>query len=163
MPLRQPPSRSCFSLLESAIARSMRLSSWPRRRASIFAVFSVDAPLGRMACACLSIAERVRFRNGWKPKACKTFEASTKASRLPRLGGKTIPQMNRPASQSNHPSNAFFCVSLNPAIDTRLIVNGFVPGRVNRVSEVYRTPGGKAAHVRSEEHTSELQSLAYLV
>jgi len=55
--------------------------------------------------------------------------------------------MNRPASQSNHPSNAFFCVSLNPAIDTRLIVNGFVPGRVNRVSEVYRTPGGKAAHV----------------
>ena len=38
-------------------------------------------------------------------------------------------------------------MSLNPAIDTRLIVNGFVPGRVNRVSEVYRTPGGKAAHV----------------
>src|SRR5436309_2831732 len=89
----------------------------------------------------------MRFRNGLKPKACKTCEASTKASRRPRLGGKTIPQMNRPASQSNHPSNAFFCVSLNPAIDTRLIVNGFVPGRVNRVSEVYRTPGGKAAHV----------------
>jgi len=55
--------------------------------------------------------------------------------------------MNSPAFQSNHPSNAFFCVSLNPAIDTRLIVNGFVPGRVNRVHEVYRTPGGKAAHV----------------
>ena len=55
--------------------------------------------------------------------------------------------MNSPASQSNHPSNAFFCVSLNPAIDTRLIVNGFLPGRVNRVHEVYRTPGGKAAHV----------------
>src|SRR3989442_11485455 len=89
----------------------------------------------------------MHFRNGLKPKACKTCKASTKASRLPRLGGKTIPQMNRPASQSNHPSNAFFCVSLNPAIDTRLIVNGFVPGRVNRVSEVYRTPGGKAAHV----------------
>src|SRR5436309_6025741 len=89
----------------------------------------------------------MRFRNGLKPKACKTCEASTKASRLPRLGGKTIPQMNRLAPQSNRPSNAFFCVSLNPAIDTRLVVNGFVPGRVNRVSEVYRTPGGKAAHV----------------
>src|SRR3989442_8274811 len=89
----------------------------------------------------------MHFRNGLKPKACKTCKASTKASRLPRLGGKTIPQMNRPASQSNHPSNAFFCVSLNPAIDTRLIVNGFVPGRVNRVAEVCRTPGGKAAHV----------------
>ena len=38
-------------------------------------------------------------------------------------------------------------MSMNPAIDTRLIVNGFSPGRVNRVSEVYRTPGGKAAHV----------------
>ena len=38
-------------------------------------------------------------------------------------------------------------MSLNPAIDTRLIVNGFLPGRVNRVDEVYRTPGGKAAHV----------------
>src|SRR5437899_12331248 len=89
----------------------------------------------------------MRFRNGLKPKACKTCEASTKASRLPPLGGKIIPQMNRPASQSNHPSNAFFCVSLNPAIDTRLILNGFLPGRVNRVEEVYRTPGGKAAHV----------------
>src|SRR6266705_6317832 len=87
------------------------------------------------------------FRNGLKPKACKTCKASTKASRLPRRGPNTIPQLNRPASQSNHPSNAFFCVILNPAIDTRLIVNRFVPGRVNRVSEVYRTPGGKAAHV----------------
>src|SRR2546426_5170023 len=104
----------------------------------------------------------MRFRNGLKPRGCKTCEASTKASRLPHLGGKIIPQMNSPASQSNHPSNAFFCVSLNPAIDTRLIVNGFVPGRVNRVSEVYRTPGGKAAH-RSEEHTSELQSPCNLV
>jgi tagatose 6-phosphate kinase len=55
--------------------------------------------------------------------------------------------MNKPAVQSMQPANAFFCVSLNPAIDTRLIVNGFVPGRVNRVSEVYRMPGGKAAHV----------------
>jgi len=55
--------------------------------------------------------------------------------------------MNNPAVQSNHLANAFFCVSLNPAIDTRLVVNGFVPGQVNRVSEVHRTPGGKAAHV----------------
>src|SRR3989442_9885589 len=89
----------------------------------------------------------MRFRNGLKPRGCKTCEASTKASRLPHLGGKIIPQMNSPASQSNHPSNAFFCVSLNPAIDTRLIVNRFVPGRVNRALEVCRTPGGKAAHV----------------
>src|SRR5258708_84403 len=91
--------------------------------------------------------ERTHFRNGLEPRACKICEASMKASRLPRLGGKTIPQMNRLAPQSNRPSNAFFCVSLNPAIDTRFIVHGFVPGPVNRVSEVYRTPGGKAAHV----------------
>ena len=70
-----------------------------------------------------------------------------KGSRLPPRGGKTIPQMNRPVAPSCNPATAFFCVSLNPAIDTRLIVNGFVPGRVNRVREVYRTPGGKAAHV----------------
>src|SRR5438046_6033722 len=84
------------------------------------------------------------------------------------------------------------------------ILSGFVPGRINRVSEVLRMPGGKAAHVamalkglgatptwigfaggatgsellrglhlleiatmsvstRSEEHTSELQSLTNLV
>ncbi len=55
--------------------------------------------------------------------------------------------MSKPAAQSNHLANAFFCVSLNPAIDTRLMVNGFAPGRVNRVAEVHRTPGGKAAHV----------------
>jgi 1-phosphofructokinase family hexose kinase len=55
--------------------------------------------------------------------------------------------MNKSAAQSNQPATAFFCVSLNPAIDTRLIVKGFAPGHVNRVSKVYRTPGGKAAHV----------------
>src|SRR5438046_3210383 len=87
------------------------------------------------------------FRNGLKTRVCKTCEASTKASRLLLRGGKTIRQMNKPAAHSHHLSNAFFCVSLNPAIDTRLIVNGFVPGRVNRVAEVYRNPGGKAAHV----------------
>jgi len=41
----------------------------------------------------------------------------------------------------------FFCVSLNPAIDTRLVLDGFRVGQVNRVSEAHRAPGGKAAHV----------------
>lgn len=55
--------------------------------------------------------------------------------------------MNKPVALFSDLSTAFFCVSLNPAIDTRLILKGFLPGRVNRVEEVYRTPGGKAAHV----------------
>ena len=55
--------------------------------------------------------------------------------------------MNKPAAQSNQRANVFFCVSLNPAIDTRLTVKGLIPGRVNRAVEVCRTPGGKAAHV----------------
>jgi tagatose 6-phosphate kinase len=55
--------------------------------------------------------------------------------------------MNKSAAHSYRLAPAFFCVSLNPAIDTRLILNGFLPGRVNRVAEVYRNPGGKAAHV----------------
>ena len=55
--------------------------------------------------------------------------------------------MNKSAAHSHRLAPAFFCVSLNPAIDTRLILNGFLPGRVNRVAEVYRNPGGKAAHV----------------
>src|SRR5689334_11615091 len=55
--------------------------------------------------------------------------------------------MNKPAAQPNQRAVAFFCVSLNPAIDTRLTVKGFIPGRVNRAVEVCRTPGGKAAHV----------------
>jgi len=55
--------------------------------------------------------------------------------------------MNNPAAQPNQRAVAFFCVSLNPAIDTRLTVKGFIPGRVNRALEVCRTPGGKAAHV----------------
>jgi len=55
--------------------------------------------------------------------------------------------MTKLAADSHRLTKAFFCVSLNPAIDTRLIVDGFLPGRVNRVSAVYRTPGGKAAHV----------------
>ncbi|HKW34538.1 MAG TPA: 1-phosphofructokinase family hexose kinase [Candidatus Acidoferrum sp.] len=42
---------------------------------------------------------------------------------------------------------AFFCVSLNPAIDTRLVLDEFQIGHVNRASGVHRTPGGKAAHV----------------
>jgi len=55
--------------------------------------------------------------------------------------------MTKLAADSHRHTNALFCLSLNPAIDTRLIVDGFLPGRVNRVSAVYRTPGGKAAHV----------------
>ncbi len=55
--------------------------------------------------------------------------------------------MNKPVALSSDLPTAFFCVSLNPAIDTRLVLKGFLPGRVNRVEEVYRTPGGKAAHV----------------
>src|SRR6266436_5838667 len=125
----------------------MRLLCWPRKQVSIFAVCSADAQPGRMAWVCLSVAVRMHLRNGLKPRACKTCGASTKASRPPRRGRKSIPQMNKPAAHSYRLAPAFFCVSLNPAIDTRLIVNGFLPGRVNRVHEVYRTPGGKAAHV----------------
>ncbi len=55
--------------------------------------------------------------------------------------------MNKPVALSSDLATAFFCVSLNPAIDTRLVLKEFLPGRVNRVEEVYRTPGGKAAHV----------------
>src|SRR5256886_6826033 len=55
--------------------------------------------------------------------------------------------MNNPAAQPNQRAVALFCVSLNPAIDTRLTVKGFIPGRVNRALEVCRSPGGKAAHV----------------
>ena len=55
--------------------------------------------------------------------------------------------MSKPAADSRDHAIAFFCVSLNPAIDTRLVLDEFRPGRVNRASEVHRTPGGKAAHV----------------
>lgn len=55
--------------------------------------------------------------------------------------------MNKLEADSRGHNAAFFCVSLNPAIDTRLVLNEFQIGRVNRVSEVHRAPGGKAAHV----------------
>jgi len=55
--------------------------------------------------------------------------------------------MNKPEADSRGHSGAFFCVSLNPAIDTRLELNEFQIDRVNRASEVHRAPGGKAAHV----------------
>src|SRR5882724_8702294 len=125
----------------------MRLLSWLRKRVSIFVVSSVAAQPGRMESVCLSAVERMRFRNGLKPRAYKTCKASTRASRQPLRGPKNIPQMNKPVALSSDLATAFFCVSLNPAIDTRLILKGFLPGRVNRVEEVYRTPGGKAAHV----------------
>src|SRR6266850_5865183 len=125
----------------------MRLLSWPRKQVSIFAVSSVGAQPGRMESVCSFVVERTRFRNGLKPRAYKTCKASTRASRpLPR-GPKNIPQMNKPVALSSDVATAFFCVSLNPAVDTRLILKGFLPGRVNRAQEVYRTPGGKAAHV----------------
>lgn len=53
---------------------------------------------------------------------------------------------NREADSRGH-STAFFCISLNPAIDTRLVLDKFQVGRINRVSEAHRAPGGKAAHV----------------
>jgi 1-phosphofructokinase family hexose kinase len=55
--------------------------------------------------------------------------------------------MNKPDAGLPGHTAAFFCVSLNPAIDTRLVLDGFCLGRVNRAAEVHRTPGGKAAHV----------------
>jgi 1-phosphofructokinase family hexose kinase len=56
--------------------------------------------------------------------------------------------MNKPEPDTRSSLEAlFFCVSLNPAIDTRLVLDEFQIGHVNRVSEAYRAPGGKAAHV----------------
>jgi 1-phosphofructokinase family hexose kinase len=47
----------------------------------------------------------------------------------------------------NRPTNSFWCVSANPAIDKRMRVSALLPGRVNRVRELRAAPGGKAAHV----------------
>ena len=55
--------------------------------------------------------------------------------------------MNKREADPRGHNASFFCVSLNPAIDTRLVLGEFYVGRVNRASEVHRTPGGKAAHV----------------
>ncbi|HKW61435.1 MAG TPA: 1-phosphofructokinase family hexose kinase [Candidatus Acidoferrum sp.] len=55
--------------------------------------------------------------------------------------------MNKPDTDPRELDPFFFCVSLNPAIDTRLVLDKFEIGHVNRASEVHRTPGGKAAHV----------------
>jgi 1-phosphofructokinase family hexose kinase len=41
----------------------------------------------------------------------------------------------------------FLCVSLNPAIDKRLVMESLMPGQVNRVRTVQSFPGGKSAHV----------------
>src|SRR6202171_6074570 len=54
--------------------------------------------------------------------------------------------MNRARTETHDPSALFFGVSLNPAIDTRLVLDALLPGRVNRAREVHRAPGGKAAH-----------------
>jgi 1-phosphofructokinase family hexose kinase len=41
----------------------------------------------------------------------------------------------------------FICVSLNPAIDKRLVVEWLAPGQIHRVRAVSAYAGGKAAHV----------------
>lgn len=41
----------------------------------------------------------------------------------------------------------FICVSLNPAIDKRLVVDRLTPGQIHRVRSVQAHAGGKAAHV----------------
>src|SRR6266478_4832366 len=125
----------------------MRLLSWSSDVCSSDLASSVGAQPGRMESVCSPVVERMRFRSGSKPRAYKTCKASTRASRQPPRGPRNIPQMNKPVALSSDLPTAFFCVSLNPAIDTRLVLKGFLPGRVNRVEEVYRTPGGKAAHV----------------
>jgi 1-phosphofructokinase len=55
--------------------------------------------------------------------------------------------MNKAEADPRGHNTAFFCVSLNPAIDKRLMLNEFQVGRVNRASEAHHTPGGKTAHV----------------
>src|SRR5690349_9514632 len=55
--------------------------------------------------------------------------------------------MTKSSARSHRGKAAFFCISLNPAIDTRLVLDNFAVGRVNRVREVHREPGGKAGHV----------------
>ena len=55
--------------------------------------------------------------------------------------------MSKSSARSRRGEAAFFCISLNPAIDTRLVLDNFAVGRVNRVREVHREPGGKAGHV----------------
>src|SRR5215472_4186840 len=64
-----------------------------------------------------------------------------------RPGRKSIPPMNKSGTDSVGRNTVFFCVSLNPAIDTRLVLDEFHVGRINRVSQAHRAAGGKAAHV----------------
>jgi 1-phosphofructokinase family hexose kinase len=47
----------------------------------------------------------------------------------------------------------FLCVSLNPAIDKRLVLPSLFRGRVNRVHALQCFPGGKSAHVAMVLHT----------
>ncbi len=55
--------------------------------------------------------------------------------------------MNKLESDARSHNVLFLCVSLNPAIDKRLVLDEFYVGRVNRVSQAHHEPGGKAAHV----------------
>src|SRR5215467_7792463 len=41
----------------------------------------------------------------------------------------------------------FICVSLNPAIDKRLVLDRLSPGQIHRVRSMYAHAGGKSAHV----------------
>src|SRR5215472_3343974 len=100
-----------------------------------------------MAWAFSSGAERKLLRNGWKPKASPTSAPSMRACGMLHLGRKSIPPMNKSGTDSLGRTTVFFCVSLNPAMDTRLVLHEFQVGRINRVSEAHRAPGGKAAHV----------------
>src|SRR5258708_9479400 len=125
----------------------MKLLSLPPKLVSIFAGSFAGVRLGRTASAFLSEVGRRHFRNGWKATACRTYEALTKPLDTLRPGRKNILRMSKRARNSRGNTISFFCVSLNPAIDTRLVLNEFRLGRVNRVSEVHGTPGGKAAQV----------------
>src|SRR6202007_575914 len=91
--------------------------------------------------------ERAPFESGLRQKVLKTSAASTRVSRALHHCGRDAPRMRDNRSQTEQVSPAYFCISLNPAIDTRLVLDELRPGQVNRAKEVQRASGGKAAHV----------------
>src|SRR5215472_7918960 len=101
----------------------MKPLSLPPKPVSIFVAYFVDARPGRTASVSLPTAERRHYKNGWKQTACEIFEPSTEAFGRQRRGQKSIPLMNKPDADSRGHPAAFFCVSLNPAIDTRLVLD----------------------------------------
>src|ERR1700746_2484002 len=112
----------------------MKPLSLPRKPVSIFVAYFVDGRLGRTASVPLSTGERRPYKDGSKQMACKIFEPSTQALDTKRPGRKSIPLMNKPDEDLRKHTTAFFCVSMNPAIDTRLVLDEFCLGRVNRAS-----------------------------